>query len=143
MADDDNDSVSTITDVEVAEPAIIVHPAVTTMAHMINYLTVSLYQGQFKYNHEQAWAHLNNIYDSISKTPSIAPSLKNIQEFHDNVTSLWFVTETDDPDYDIYIRQLRRHIIAADAAADAAAEAVQLKEMYREVLIESSRAKNV
>jgi hypothetical protein len=120
-----------------------VHPAVTTMANMINYLTVSLYQGQFKYNHEQAWAQLNEIYDCVSKTPTIAPSLENIQRFHDNVASLWFVTETDDPDYERYIRQLRREIAAADAAADAAAEAAQLKEMYREVLMaESIRAKN-
>ena len=123
---DDADAISTITD----ELAIEVHPAVTTMAHMINYLTVSLYQGQFKYNHEQAWARLNSIYDRISKTPTTAPSLKNIQEFHDNVASLWFVTETDDQDYDRYVRQLRRQIAAADAAADAAAEAAQLQEMY-------------
>jgi DNA-binding phage protein len=115
-----------------------VHPAVTTMANMINYLTVSLYQGQFKYNHEQAWARLNEIYDCVSKTPTIAPSLENIQRFYDNVATLWFVTETDDPDYERYIRQLRRQI----AAADAAAEVAQLKEMYREVLTESIRAKN-
>lgn len=131
---DDNDAVSRNIDV---------HPAVTTMAHMINYLTVSLYQGQFKYNHEQAWARLNNIYDNISKTPTAAPSLNTIQEFHDNVISLWFVTETDDPDYDRYVRQMRRNIADADAAADAAAEVAQLKEMYREVLTaESIHAKN-
>ena len=127
---DDTDAISTIID----EPAIIVHPAVTTMAHMMNYLTVSLYQGQFKYNHEQAWARLNSVYDSVSKTPTTAPSLNTIQEFHDNVISLWFVTETDDPDYDRYVRQLRRQIAAADAAADAAAEAAQLKEMYSRTL---------
>ena len=103
------------------QPAINVNPVVTTMAHMMNYLTGSLYQGQFKYNHEQAWARLNVIYDRISRTPSIAPSLENIKEFHDHVESLWFVTETDDPDYDIYIKQLRRQIAAA-------AEAAQLKE---------------
>lgn len=132
MSDDDDES--TIIDV---------HPAVTTMANMINYLTVSLYQGQFTYNHEQAWARLNENYDCISKTPTTAPSLENIQMFYDNVESLWFVTETDDPDYDRYIRLLRRQIAAADAAADAAAEVAQLKEMYREVLMaESIRAKN-
>ena len=141
--DNDNDSVSTITNVDVTEPAIDVNPAVTTMAHMINYLTVSLYQGQFKYNHEHAWGRLNAIYDSVSKTPTTAPSLNTIQEFHDNVISLWFVTETDDPDYDRYVRQMRRHIAAADAAADAAAEAAQLQEMYRQVLTaESIHAKN-
>jgi hypothetical protein len=93
------------------------HPAVITMANMMNYLMVSLYQGQFTYNHEQAWARLNSIYDHISKTPTIAPSLDNIQEFHGNIASLWFVTETDDPDYDIYIKQLRCHISAAEKAA--------------------------
>ena len=121
MADDE----STIIDV---------HPAVTTMAHMINYLTVSLYQGQFKYNHEQAWARLNEMYDYISKTPTTAPSLENIQKFYENVATLWFVTETDDPDYERYIRQLRRQIAAADAAVDAAAEVAQLKEMYSRTL---------
>jgi len=103
------------------QPAINVNPAVTTMSHMMNYLTGSLYQGQFTYSHEQAWARLNVIYDRISRAPSIAPSLENIKEFHDDVASLWFVTETDDPDYDIYIKQLRRQIAAA-------AEALQLKE---------------
>ena len=122
MADDE----STIT----AEPTIDVHPSVTTMAHMVNYLTVSLYQGQFKYNHEQAWARLNAIYDRVSKTPTTAPSLENIQEFHDNVASLWFVTETDDPDYERYVRQLRRQI----AAVEAAVEAARLKEMYSRTL---------
>ena len=92
-----------------------VHPVVTTMANMINYLTVSLYQGQFTYNHEQAWAQLNEMYDCISKTPSIEPSLKTIQDFHGNVETLWFVTETEDPDYERYIRQLRRQIAAAEA----------------------------
>jgi hypothetical protein len=111
-----------------------VHPAVTTMANMINYLTVSLYQGQFTYNHEQAWARLNDIYDIISKTPSIGPSLENIQEFHGNVASLWFVTETDDPDYERYIRQLRRDI--------AAAEAKKIKEEEHAYWIESICVKN-
>jgi hypothetical protein len=92
-------------------------PAVRTMANMMNYLTVSLYQGQFTYKHEQAWARLNSIYDHISKTSSIAPSLDNIQEFHSNIASLWFVTETDDPDYDVYVKELRSHISAAEKAA--------------------------
>ena len=111
-----------------------VHPVVTIMANMINYLTVSLYQGQFTYNHEQAWAHLNEIYNCISKTPSIGPSLKTIQDFHGNVASLWFVTETDDPDYERYIRQLRRQI--------AAAEAKKIQEEERASWIESICVKN-
>lgn len=98
------------------------HPVVITMANIMNYLTVSLYQGQFTYNHEQAWARLNSIYDHVSKTPTITPSLDNIQEFHGNISSLWFVTETDDPDYDIYMKEIRCHISAAEKAA-------QLKEI--------------
>ena len=120
-----DDDVSTIIEV---------HPVVTTMANMINYLTVSLYQGQFTYNHEQAWAQLNEIYNCISKTPSIGPSLKTIQDFHGNVASLWFVTETDDPDYDRYVRQLRRQI--------ATAEAEKIKEEERASWIESICVKN-
>lgn len=87
-------------------------PAIVTMAGMINYLTVSFYEGQFTYNHEQAWARLNDIYDRVSKTPNIAPSVSDIQEFYNNIVSLWRVTETYDPDYDRYMRQLRRYIQA-------------------------------
>ena len=94
-------------------------PAVTTMAGMINYLTVSLYQGQFTYNHEQAWATLNDIYDRISKTPSVAPSASDIREFYNNIAFLWRVTETDDPDYHTYMRQFRRYITATAAAPAA------------------------
>ena len=96
-------------------PATVVAPAVATMAGMINYLTVSLYQGQFTYNHEQAWTMLNDIYDRVSKTPSIAPSVSDIRDFYNNIAFLWRVTETEDPDYDRYMRQLRRYIIAAAA----------------------------
>jgi hypothetical protein len=99
-----------------AASATVVAPSVATMAGMINYLTVSLYQGQFTYNDEQAWARLNDIYDRISKTPSIAPSVSDIREFYNNIAFLWRVTETEDPDYDRYMRQLRRYIIAAATA---------------------------
>jgi hypothetical protein len=95
-----------------AAPATVVAPAVSTMAGMINYLTVSFYEGQFTYNDEQAWARLNDIYDRISKTPTVAPSVSDIREFYNNIAFLWHVTETDDPDYDRYMRQLRRHIQA-------------------------------
>ena len=46
-------------------------PIVSLMACMMNYLNVSLYEGLFTYNHEQARATLNDIYDSVSKTPLI------------------------------------------------------------------------
>ena len=97
-------------------------PAVATMAGIINYLTVSLYQGQFTYNDEQAWATMNDIYDRVSKTPSIAPFVSDIREFYNNIAFLWHVTETDDPDYDRYMRQFRRYITATAAAAAPTAE---------------------
>ena len=95
------------------------HPIITTMANMMNYLTVSLYQGQFTYKHEQAWARLNSIYYHISKTstPTEILSLDIIKDFHNNIETLWFVTETDDPDYDTYMKELRSHISAAEKAA--------------------------
>jgi len=101
-----------VMDDDSSDPAIVVDPAIATMAGMINYLTVSLYQGQFTYNDEQAWARLNDMYDRNSKTPSVAPSVSDIREFYNNITFLWRVTETDDPDYDMYMRQLRRYIQA-------------------------------
>ena len=85
-------------------------PAVSTMAGMMNYLTVSLYEGQFRYTDEQAWARLNEMYDRISRTPSIAPSVSDIREFYNIINSLWRVIDTDDPDYDMYMLQFRRHI---------------------------------
>jgi hypothetical protein len=39
-----------------------VHYIVQLMANIINYLNVSLYQGQFTYNHEQSFAQLNELY---------------------------------------------------------------------------------
>ena len=104
-----------------AAPAAPAAPAIATMAGMINYLTVSLYQGQFTYNDEQAWATLNDIYDRVSKTPSIAPSVSDIREFYNNIAFLWHVTETDDPDYDRYMKQFRRYITATATATAAAA----------------------
>jgi hypothetical protein len=99
MADDSSSS-----------PAPAPAPAVSTMAGMINYLTVSLYQEQFRYKDEQAWARLNEMYDRISKTPSVAPSVSDIREFYNIINSLWRVIDTDDPDYDMYMLQFRRHI---------------------------------
>jgi hypothetical protein len=81
------------------------------MANMINYLNVSLYEGQFTYNHEQARLRLNEIYDTLSKTPSITPSKNDILEFYNNVKYLKNVTDTDDIDYWNYINKLKQYII--------------------------------
>lgn len=84
-------------------------PVIITMANMINYLSASMYQGQFTYNHERAWARLNEIYTLSSKTPNVAPSIDIVEEFSSCVTSLEKVTETDDGDYYNYMRILRKY----------------------------------
>lgn len=81
------------------------------MANMINYLNVSLYEGQFTYNHEQARLRLNELYDTLSKTSSITPSKNDILEFYNNVKYLKNVTDTDDMDYWNYISKLKQYII--------------------------------
>ena len=81
------------------------------MANMINYLNVSLYEGQFTYNHEQARLRLNELYDTLSKTSSITPSKNDILDFYNNVKYLKNVTDTDDVDYWYYISKLKQYII--------------------------------
>jgi hypothetical protein len=95
---------------------------ITTMANMINYLNVSLYEGQFRHDHEQSRADLNKIFDIVSKKPTTSPSPDLVRMFHSCVVSLKRVTETDDADYHNYIRQLREYTAADDAAADAGAD---------------------
>jgi hypothetical protein len=96
-------------------------PVITTMVNMINYLNVSLYEGQFTHDHEQSRADLNNILDIVSKKPTTSPSSILVLMFHSCVVSLRGVTYTDDPDYHDYNRQLRQYIAASAAAAAAAA----------------------
>ena len=89
-----------------------INKIIITMANMLNYLNVSLYEGQFTYKHEQACAKINEIYDSVSKTPLLAPSLDATTEFYNNVKCLKNVTDTDDPEYYQYMRELRNYYIA-------------------------------
>jgi hypothetical protein len=89
-----------------------INKIIITMANMLNYLNVSLYEGQFTYKHEQARAKINEIYDSVSKTALLAPSLYATAEFYNNVKCLQNVTDTDDPDYYQYMRELRHYYIA-------------------------------
>ena len=90
-----------------------INKIVITMANMLNYLNVSLYEGQFTYKHEQARAKLNEIYDSVSKMPNPPnPPLHTIAEFYNNVKCLKNVTDTDDPDYYQYMRELGNYYIA-------------------------------
>ena len=88
-----------------------VHHIIQLMANIINYLNVSLYQGQFTYNHERSYAELNSLYDNLSKTPHEVPSIKDITCFYNNLIFLKNVTDTDDPDYSIYMSELKKYII--------------------------------
>jgi hypothetical protein len=87
-----------------------VNPVIELMANMLNYLNVSLYEGQFTLNHEQSRRRLNEIYDIVSITPCINPSLNDVVDFYRNVKNLRSVTETDDPDYCSYMRELYQHV---------------------------------
>ena len=89
----------------------VVHPIVQCMADFMNYFSVSLYEGEFTKNHEDSYATLHSIYDSVSLRPSTAPSLNDSQQFYSNVVCLANVTYTDDPDYYTYKRCLRKYII--------------------------------
>ena len=87
-----------------------VHYIVQLMANIINYLNVSLYQGQFTYNHEQSFAQLNELYEKISKTPFTAPIVEDIICAYNNLIYLQNVTDTDDPDYHSYVHNLKKYI---------------------------------
>ncbi len=92
-------------------PPIVVHPIVQTMANFINYLSVSLYDGQFTKNHQDSYTTLHSIYDSIYLKPSMPPSLIDCEQFYQNIVYLANVTYTDDPDYYTFKRTLRKYIV--------------------------------
>lgn len=92
-------------------PPIVVNEVVQLMAHMMNYLSVSLYESAFTKNHQDAYSVLQSIYDSVALRPSMLPSLHDIKQFYENVIYLGKVTYTDDPDYYTYKRGLRKYII--------------------------------
>lgn len=102
---EERDTTASVEDTPVPVPV----PVIITMANMINYLSASMYQGLFTYNHERAWARLNEIYAFISKTPDAAASKDLVDEFRSCVASLEKVTETDDADYYNYMRRLRQY----------------------------------
>jgi hypothetical protein len=87
-----------------------VHEIVELMANMINYLNVSLYEGLFTYNHEQARAELNSIYQSVTLKSNQPPCLDDTINFYRNVIYLKSVTDTDDATYYTYIRQLKSYL---------------------------------
>jgi hypothetical protein len=87
-----------------------VHHVVQLMANIINYLNVSLYQGQFTHNHEQSFSQINELYEKISKIPFTAPTIEDITCVYNNLIYLKNVTDTDDPDYHSYMRNLKKYI---------------------------------
>jgi hypothetical protein len=94
-----------------AKEAMEVHEVVQTMTHIVNYLSVSLYESQFTKNHQDSYATLQSIYDSVALRPSLAPSFKDVAQFYENIVYLGGVTYTDDPDYYTYKRDLKKYII--------------------------------
>ena len=87
------------------------HRIVQLIANIINHLNVSLYQGQFTYNHEQSFAQFNELYVKLSKIPFIAPSNEDITHAYNNLIYLQNVTDTDDPDYHYYMHNLKKYIL--------------------------------
>ena len=92
-------------------PQIKVDPIVQIMANFMNYLSVSLYESEFTKNHQDSYAILQSIYNSISLTPSTPPSLIDCEQFYSNIVYLANVIYTDDPDYYTFKRGLRKYII--------------------------------
>ena len=92
-------------------PPVEVNVIVQTMANIMNYLSVSLYEDQFTKNHQDSYLTLHSIYDSVASRPSIAPSLNDCTQFYDNIVYLASVTYTDDPDYYTFKRILRKYIV--------------------------------
>jgi hypothetical protein len=92
---------------------------IVLFANFINYLNASYYEAQFTQKHEEARANINAIYDTVSKTPNLPPTSDQCSSFYNDIRVLANVTYTEDPDYFIYKRLLRKYIAAA--AAEAAA----------------------
>jgi hypothetical protein len=84
-------------------------PIIETMTNIMNYLAVSFYESQFTHQDQQAWSIVKEVYDRISNTPSVSPSVRDIQEFYDAIVLLRRVTETDDPVYHTYMREIRQY----------------------------------
>ena len=95
-----------------AKPEVPIHDIIQIMTHMMNYLSVSLYESTFTKNHQDSYATLTSIYDSVASLPHNPPSLIDITQFYDNIVCLGSVTCTDDPDYYMYKIKLRKYIIS-------------------------------
>ena len=93
------------------EPKLEVHEIIQTMTHMMNYLSLSLYESGFTKNHEDSYATLTTIYKSVVSSSHTPPSMVDVAQFYNNITYLGNVTYTDDPDYYRYKIKLRKYII--------------------------------
>jgi len=80
------------------------------MASMMNYLSVSLYEGMFQQRHQEALSDLNTVYNEISKHPQDAPSSESATLFYNNFVYLSKVMDTDDPDYSRFRKSLFQYI---------------------------------
>jgi hypothetical protein len=87
---------------------------VTLLANFVNYLNVSYYESLFTKKHEDARANINAIYDAVAMTPNVPPTKEQCVSFYNDIRVLENVTHTDDPDYFIYKRLLRKYIASAD-----------------------------
>ena len=83
---------------------------VTLLANFVNYLNVSYYESLFTQKHEDARANINAIYDAVAMTPNAPPTKEQCVSFYNDIRVLGNVTYTDDPDYFIYKRLLRKYI---------------------------------
>lgn len=89
-----------------------VNEVVSLFANFINYMEVSCYASHFTQKHEEARANIVSIYNRVSKTPEESPSLEVCIAFYNDIRVLENVIDTDDHDYHIYKRLLRRYIAA-------------------------------
>lgn len=91
-----------------------------TFAHIINYLNVSLYEGQFTHKHQQARARINALYDEVANKVNVSKNENKSEnaisiasecvELYSNLMCLWNVTDTDDYEYHNYIRKIKCHV---------------------------------
>ena len=88
-----------------------VHEIIQTMTHMMNYLSVSLYENNFTKNHQDSYETLTSIYNSVASSPHTPPPIIDVEQFYNNIVYLGNVTYTDDPDYYRYKIILRKYII--------------------------------
>lgn len=94
------------------EPSSRIDKTVMLMTNIMNYLSVSLYEGSFKQCHQEALSDLNSVYNKISKQPYDPPSCEDAVVFYNSFAALSKVTYTDDPDYSRFRKSLFNYINA-------------------------------